>query len=256
MKAVAILRHAIWQVFGNMGQVLRIVALPTALAFAAMALILPSLAQGLGGPGTMIVVISLTTFLGTWVAVNFHRMVLLGERFDWLPALHLREIGRYLLLMLPMGLLIAVLIMGTGFLLRAVIGDPDLLPSLRQSGPMMILNLVVSMLFTALALRLFAALPAPAIGADTGGVSRALRGTWPVLLGLAASLIVAQFALAFLLGQVVRAVVPGGTPPGPGLLLSLALVQQVIGGLIGLVFISLLTTLYGHYVQGRPLREG
>lgn len=86
MKPLRILDHALWQVIGNAGQVMRIIALPLAIGAVVVTLALLQMRQvaawGPGGPRVILLLLVLVVLLlTTWIAVNFHRMVLLGERF-------------------------------------------------------------------------------------------------------------------------------------------------------------------------------
>lgn len=55
-------------------------------------------------PGVIIV----AAFCGLWSMVNFHRHILLKERFGWRPRPHIREMLNYGITATPMRLLIIV----------------------------------------------------------------------------------------------------------------------------------------------------
>lgn len=84
---------ALRQIFANLGQVLRIFLLPcliaTAIIFGGIWIIYEHRNMF---PGQAAFTLMLTALIcGLWSAVNFHRHILLGERFGWLPRLHIRE---------------------------------------------------------------------------------------------------------------------------------------------------------------------
>ncbi|CAM3222289.1 hypothetical protein SAMN04488021_13023 [Paracoccus aminovorans] len=110
MKILRIPAATLQQVLRRPGQTLRILGLPTLIAILSLILSMVLTAQaGLSSPMAIAVLLGLTglqqLLLASWAAVNFHRHVLLGERFGVLPRLHLRETARYAL-----GLLLIVLL--------------------------------------------------------------------------------------------------------------------------------------------------
>ena len=115
------------------------------------------------------------------------------------------------------------------------------------------LGLVMGLIVSTLGMRLLAMLPALAIGTTISGAFAAMRGSWPTLAGLAVLMQLLQLIASGLLRLVAGAVVsPGGI--GLAAVPTLLLTQFLLQGGLALVTISVLTTLYGHYVQGRPLR--
>lgn len=177
------------------------------------------------------------------MAILWHRHVLLnGTGVDSTLAAGTSVIGGYLwrafivgavqfLIAIPIAIVVAIL----GGVGAALTGGVALL---------FVLGVLAGVIFVWLALRLSVVLPAAALGNSmrvgesweaTAQISRAL---W----GLAALLALINASVSL----ISAAIVPDG------LALSMA-VQTVIFILEGLVFISVLTTLYGHLVEGRPL---
>lgn len=121
-----------------------------------------------------------------------------------------------------------------------------LLSGLTGSGTsaLMLIGLVAGVAFLWVALRLSLVLPAAAMGQVMP-----IRESWQVTAPLASTL----WALAVLLAVVntMLGVISGVLlPDDPGVRLLLDSVLYIIEGL---VFISVLTTLYGHLVEGRKL---
>lgn len=258
MKPLRILNHALWQVIGNAGQVMRIIALPLAIGAVVVTLALLQMRQvaawGPGGPRVILLLLVLVVLLlTTWIAVNFHRMVLLGERFGWLPSLHRRETLGYVLQSLP---LIVVLILVTLMLSLVGLGISRTLAvnGAPPRGLVTGLGLVMGLIVSTLGMRLLAMLPALAIGTTISGAFAAMRGSWPTLAGLAVLMQLLQLIALGVLRLVAGAMVGPGGHIGPAAGLTPLLTQLLLQGGLALVSISVLTTLYGHYVQGRPLR--
>ena len=258
MKPLQILNHALLQVAGNARQVLRIVALPLALGAVLLVLTMPLIRSvAAWGPGwlriAILLLILVMLLLTVWVAVNFHRMVLLGETFGWRPPVHRRETLAYILQSLPLLVLLVLLGLILGFLgmalLRALAAE-----GAPPRGLVMLVQLVSGLITAAVTLRLMAMLPAVAIGETISGAFAAMRGSWPTLFGLAAITLFLQLVAEALVRLVAGAMVGEGGQLAAGARLVVLLVQLLLQGGLGVLGISILTTLYGHYIQGRPLR--
>lgn len=243
MKAWAIFVHSVRQVFGNLGAALRVSLLPFALivviGLAAMALGM----QTSGGmpmmPGAMLLpmllIVVVYVVLMVTIAVNWHRHILLAEPVGWLPLLR----GRQVLAYLGRLILVALVMVAVGVALFALV------TLLTGQNPAAITVLGVAVLLAMLTLnwRLSAALPGAAVDGGRGFAAAlaATRGQWPTLLGLSAIYLAAAVALGMLVGLVAAI-------PLIGVLADLA--ANWVGMMVGL---SVLTTLYGHYIEGRPL---
>lgn len=115
----------------------------------------------------------------------------------------------------------------------------------EQGGPSIAFNLLAGSAFVWVALRISITLPAAAMGKPMS-----IRQSWTV----SAQLSGAALAIAALLSlfNIATSVIIFGLIPEPG---SFALVLETCVFLLeGLLFVSVLTTLYGHLVEGRPLR--
>jgi len=120
------------------------------------------------------------------------------------------------------------------------------LGGLTGSSPaaLLLIGLVAGVAFLWLALRLSLVLPAAALG-HVMSVRESWRATEP-LAGTLWALAVLLAVVNTLLG-VIASMLP---PADPGLRLML---DSAIYLIEGLVFVSMLTTLYGHLVEGREL---
>ncbi|MCT4556855.1 MAG: threonine dehydratase [Pelagimonas sp.] len=167
-----------------------------------------------------------------WVVVNWHRFILKEEYPQgWIPPLHAKQLGGYfyhsiliaLVMILPMILLgVLAVIPGIGFSLT-VIG-------------MGVLGVLVY--------RILPVLPAAAIGEPLGlGESwGATKGSFGALFVVVVLLFVLEAALTLPIYLI--------PTEFPVLQSVLDVTTSLISGLIG---VSILTTLYGHYIEGRPL---
>lgn len=252
MKILRIPAATLRQVLRRPGQTLRILGLPTLIATLSLALSMVLTAQaGLSGPTALATLLGLTglqqLLLASWAAVNFHRHVLLGERFAILPRLHLRETARYALgLLLIVLLCLAVLI---PFMLVLV----QLAGQSTHPGRVLVLARVLpAAAVYAIGLRLAGPLPGLAIGRSYGEGFGQQQGTQPLMIALAL-LIVALSELAHLAWTLLE---PGllsllaGIDPilGSSALLALLLLVQGFAAILG---ISLLTAIYASH-RGRP----
>lgn len=175
-------------------------------------------------------------FAFAWVAVAWHRFVLLEEYPGIVPPVTGRPIWPYVWKTLGIGIL---LFLAATFL--SIIGGMVL--SLTGGAALGLFTFAVGTILTHAWLRSALILPAVAVGEDL-----TLREAWAVsapasrvILGVALILV----GLNMLAGLVQQALVPPGLA---GVAVSLA-----IGWITLMVGTSILTTLYGHLVQNRPL---
>lgn len=253
MQAFRIMLHALRQVFGNFGQALLISALPLVMSFVAMAAAIVAWIWWTGGitadakSGLMIVAwLSLAATIA-WIAVRWHRFILLDERQGLL------SLPRPLpfLLHAGIGLLVVLILTPPAFAWRAIV---RLLGSVGGTFPAIMADLVLSVLFYGLAFILATALPGAAIGAPNP-IRTAWRTLNPVggtiiLLAIIQLLVEALIDLVvFLAGLALYLALPGDPQ-------FAATVLAVMPGhwLTWLIWASVLTTLWGHYVEGRTLR--
>jgi len=197
----------------------------------------PTVDPALAGPLFLAAVVFI--ILELWVFVNWHRFVLLEEYPQgWIPPFRggriLAYIGVSLILALVMGLVAAVVI-GMVVMMSAAVFPPVIA---------MILAIAAFVFVGVFLFRLLPMLPAAAIG-ERLSMSQSLqatRGTAGTAIMLFVVLILVQLLLQFIVGASMMVFAPLGFIFSLGAALVMTLVN-----------VSILTTLYGHYVQGRPI---
>lgn len=245
MKAWQIFTHSLRQVFGNMGAAVRVSLVPF-LGLIVVAIVLgggmmmsmmgrmeQGMEGGMGGGGVVLALLMVVIYVAvfTMIAVNWHRYVLLNEPVGWLPQVRMDRILAYFGTALLVGIItfvvatVIVLVAGALGAIGWLIGIP--------------LFVVVF----ALSLRLSTALPGAALG-QGGGLSGSMAATTGAT-GTLIALTLIYFGASILVGIVVGLL---SMIPLLGVLINLGF--QWIAMLVGL---SILTTLYGHYVEKRTL---
>ena len=252
MLALRIFRHSMRQVIGNWQAALRLALVPNVILYLVLLSVSGGVLAGVlhpSGPGAVLLVIAMllvAVVTGAWVAVGWHRFVLLNEPpAGFLPPLHTDRMKSYLgrsveLGALSLGLSIVVAI--GGMALGNAIG-----PTAYDSS--LALGFLVGLAtFAAMAVilgRVSLILPAAALGKDLR-----MGQSWAATRGQGGTLFI--LTLMFLALSVILAL-PEGFLRGLGLgVLAIAwrLVVQI--GLT-LLLLSILTTLYGHFVERRAL---
>ncbi len=253
VKGWELFLHSVKQVFGNMGAAVRISgALFLVQAAATIYLGRSAMMAGPAGMGNgpaapsaaTLVILIVTLVTGLWIAVAWHRYILrVEEPGSIIPPFY----GRRLLAYFGYSLLIGVIVVIPAALLGALAGM--ILHAFNaMGGGTMIVGSLLWLVFVLvpvilLSLRLSPALPAAALG-EPMGIKRAwaaTEGAWPDLLGLA---VVA--GLASILIDLPLVVGIGSLPFVMAWSLLTAWVKTMVGA-------SVLTTVYGHYVEKRPL---
>lgn len=257
MTAYGILRHAILMVANNLNDVLRLSA-PLIIASVLIQLVStlfggvsimeidPDVVveeQDFGGLGWIVGLSIAQLVITFWVLVAWHRYVLLEERPDsfWLPVPADRVfayIGTFLL--------IALVGIGIGLVFFAAIA---MLGQMFGGGGLgLIVVGLIAVLFMwlyAVLIRISVALPAAAIGEPIGVV-----GAWRATDGQ--TTLCAKIAFLGVILSVV-ATLPmlllGLVLPGP----LFAIASGIFNVLISIVAASVLTTLYGVFVENRNL---
>ncbi|WP_371170179.1 hypothetical protein [Aliiroseovarius sp. 2305UL8-7] len=192
-----------------------------------------------------------TLFLGAWVAVAWHRFVLLEEHNGgWLPHFHGREVMFYILWIVVLGLIYIVLILPLIFFFVTVAvgvegGDtfsPATVALLALAGvvTMFVIVVVLSRLSPVLVSR------AVSNRLSLTEAWRATRGASKPIIGF--MLIMLLFLVVF--GVVVSLIVMALKTAGLVLVVPIYL---LFTWFLMLLQISYMTTLYGHYVEGREL---
>ncbi|NJS37851.1 MAG: hypothetical protein HC783_01325 [Rhodobacteraceae bacterium] len=257
MHTLSILRHSILQIIRQPVDVLRIFLLPmtasflivklTGLAFTLSPFYLNiAVARGLVPWGRLGMVTLATFLIGLWAAAAWHRFVLLEERprgfwtvVPW-PAF-----AAFLRRGLVVGLLILLIIFAASFVYGVVLGFASAAskrpPGIFAHG----IGLGLSLPILVMSLRLAVTLPGAALQAphSIGGIWAHMSDLFFTMLGL----MVALVTLRYLVGEGLSAL--GLTPVTTlGFLVVAALESLQI-----ILSLSIVTTLYGRYIEGRPL---
>ena len=273
MKGWDIFRHSVRQVFGNLGGALRVSAV---LYLAQIGLTLTMLGTvmvgdgGLGasqGPGSIsaaiaVPVVILTIVIGLWIAVGWHRYVLLIEEPELLPKLHLDRVlgyfGKGILIGLVMIIPVVVAAILVGLVLAAIV-SATFKGQVLTVDTVIPLSLQIELSLTALII----AVPVVAIGLRLSSIlpGAALKAGQPLFEGWAATanemgtfvmLALLSVAGIFLLG--LPEMLWGSPAHGFSLNNAPMIIYQVVSQWVQImVGISILTTLYGHYIEKRPL---
>jgi hypothetical protein len=177
-------------------------------------------------------------FASAWIAVAWHRFILLAEYPGMIPAIADRPIVTYawrsfvLGLVMILALVPAVIVTG---ILAQVFG-PDV------PAVMFLLGFALGVYFSYFWLRIAVILPAIAIG-KTMSLSEAWAATAPLssaILGASAILVALNIGVSGIVGAL-----SGG---------AVALIIDIVVNWVTLMIgTSILTTIYGNAVEGRPL---
>lgn len=255
--ALNLVLHTFRMIFGNFGQALRVSVGPYLLLMILAGVVLLVFGQGMAGtqvngqipPGFalgFILLIPLFLFVTAWVAVSWHRFILLEEYAGILPTVTDRPIWPYVGKVILMSLLMMVIIIPL-VLVFAIIGVPFIeAPGVSASFSVVgiIMAIVFIVFFFVLSLRLGVALVGTALGKPMtfGAAWRATKTINKTIIGVAVILGV----LNILAGTILTAL--GAMTPLLGSILSLGL-----NWLTMMIGISILTTIYGHVIEERPL---
>ncbi|GLS86314.1 hypothetical protein GCM10010873_12880 [Cypionkella aquatica] len=249
MKGVQIFSHSLRQVMDNLGPALKVsgvlylvqVVVTGALGYALSSVGVGGMSGGLGLGAVLVLVISLIT--GIWIAVAWHRYVLLGEvPAGFVPPFMGERMGQYFIKSLLIGLVLMVLGAILGMIVGLLFGRLVMAGGVFVGIVLMAGMVQVPMVF--LGLRLAAALPGTALDQKPDLLAgwRATEGDWRSLVQLAVIM-----TLALVVVNLISFFVFGGYG-------VMATLWQVIAGWpVMMVGLSILTTLYGHYIERRPL---
>ncbi|THD85464.1 hypothetical protein E7811_07135 [Aliigemmobacter aestuarii] len=246
MKAWQIFIHSLRQVIGNIGVALRVSAVPFAVLLVVGAglgglFLSAQMSSGATDASGMIWLALLVVFYVVvlmTVAVNWHRFVLMNEPVGWLPRFHGDRVVAYFL----RGLIVSLVLLGIGLVLflpviffGGAMGEPSALA--------VIVMIPIILLLATVGWRLSAAMPGAALegGGGLADAWAATRGEWPTLLALTGIYFVASFVLSVIAAVLILIPVLG------------FLVQIAVNWLMMMVGLSVLTTLYGHYIEKRQL---
>ncbi|MDZ4311818.1 MAG: hypothetical protein U1A24_14830 [Cypionkella sp.] len=249
MKGVQIFSHSLRQVMDNLGPALKVsgvlyfvqVVITGALGYAMASSGVAGMGSGMGLGVILVLVVSLIT--GIWIAVAWHRYVLLGEEpVGYVPPFMGERMGSYFVKSLLIGLVLMVLGMILGMVVGLLFGR--LMAASGMFVAMLLMAAMVQVPMIFLGLRMAAALPGTALGANPPLMAgwQATEGEWRPLLQLAVLM-----ALALWVVNLIGWFVFGGI----GVMAQLW--QLIAGWPVTMVGLSILTTLYGHYIEKRPL---
>ncbi len=247
MKAWAIFVHSIRQVFGNLPEALQISGLiylgqmAIAIALGVTTTAMEATTEPTGAEATKVTIAMMAMLIALmWIAVAWHRFVLLNERpAGYLPQLSLQRLGRYA----GRSVLIALLSLLIGMVLWLAFGTLFVgLFGLTWLTELLIVICVIVPVLTFL-YRLSTILPGVAVDRDLG-----FADGWVATTGETPTILILAFlsgVAAIFLGSPL-ALLPEGS--------ILSLLWQVISGWVQMMIsASILTTLYGHYIEKRAL---
>lgn len=251
MKGWQIFVHSVRQVFNNLDGALRVSGVLYLVQIAVGMVVGGGLSFSArdmmsSGPGAgfflgMLVVLLVAVLTGFWIAVAWHRYVLLGEKPAILPTFRGDLIWSYLIRSFAYGVILIVVgaIWGgvVGFLVGSLFGSSVVVT-------MILMAFLIYLPVLVIAFRISSDLPAAALGVNRPFMSgwAATAGQTGDLIGLAAIVVVFGVALQLL----------GGFVFGQIGILSV-IWSLVVGWVQMMVGVSVLTTLYGHYIEKRAL---
>lgn len=256
MNGLDIFSHSLRQVFGNFAVAVKISALLYLVQFGVtlwLGSMMPNFQMGAMDPNAMgdvpwgLVIVSYLVLLitGLWIAVAWHRYILLSEEPNsFVPTFR----GDRMLAYFGYSILIALIMIPIAFILTFVVGllaAPFLMSS---SGPgyfsVIVVGLLVYVPMIVIVYRLSVVLPAAALEESLG-----IGGAWERTKGTTGAIIVLAIvsALGFIvIGLPVLFIFNPGSVP--------AIIWSFFTDWVAImVGVSILTTLYGHYVEERPL---
>jgi hypothetical protein len=257
MKGLQIFLHSVRQVTGNFAQAVRISIVPYAVQFISSTLLLGTSyssgqadpAEIMRGGGGMLLLLSMVNLIvvlltSIWAAVAWHRFVLKGEMPNgFIPIFRADRIWAYFARSFGIGLLCIVLALPFG-----MIGGMVAKPFMSETGPtgtgLLIAFLIIYFPITVISYRLSTALPATALDAAS-----AFSSGWEATKGeLSTFVVLALITLVLYFGvNTFAANLFAGN-------FALSLIWQGVFGWISvMVGLSVLTTLYGHYIEKRAL---
>lgn len=179
----------------------------------------------------------LAVIASLWIAVAWHRFALTGEHTNgWLPSFHGSEVMGYLGRSIMIGLLVVF-----GLVIASIpVGLISLgLPALGGLSALLLIGLAAYLFF-----RLGVMLPAAALGEKL-----TLGQAWEASKGESATIIVLSLIVV---GASVIIQLPSLFNDDPSSVINLVY-SLVVNWFATIVGISVLTTLYGHFVEHRPI---
>ncbi len=249
-----IVAHSFSLLFRNLTDALKVSVLPLAMALVAgwlvfrllgvtpQVLVFAAMSQNLPPRAAVAILIALVIFLlvSAWIAVAWHRFILREEYPGLMPAFRggevLAYVGRSIVLALVMILVMLPIFMVMSLLL-------SLLGLSASIAAGFVVSFAVGVIFIWIWLRIALVLPGTAVGRPLriGESWSATADLSNEIVAAAAIIVAINLAAGILFGAL-----PLGTVGG-------LLVEGAITWITVMVGTSLLTTLYGHLVEERPL---
>lgn len=257
MKSFYILRHSVLQILRQPKAVLQIFLLPNATAFflfkaSGLAFVFSPLHtqiainRGIMPWGLLIGLMLVSISLWLWSALAWHRFILLAEypRYFW-PGVAWGAVRRFAGSSLSVVVMAAILVFCAMVILGFVLGFASAWTKQPPGWFAITVAIAASCPILVAVLRLTLLLPHSAVTGD-GGLGRiwtASTGCFWTFFAILACTSAIRFGWNYLLQN--QGILPFDSV-GFGIIALGELIQSVL-------MISIITTLYGHYVQGRPL---
>lgn len=256
MKGWNIFAHSVGMVTRNLSEALKIALVPVLIGSALLAALLLMTGLSLNGGGApqttldgnmgsviflFIMVAILMVTIELWIFVSWHRFILLEEYpSGWVPEFRFDRIKAYF----GSSLLIGLVIVFSMLPIASVVGFIATSIFSGSSFAVILVPLVTMVLGYVIFYRLSSKLPAAAIGTPLtlGEAWAATKGATGTLLVTGLSTAVVQFLLQYVAGLSLAVFQP------------LGIAFQIFSAVVmSLVNVSILTTIYGHYVEGREI---
>jgi len=243
MFGYKIFAHSVRLVVGQWRQALMIsLFLYVVSSLVSMFLLMQMMGNPVEGPSNWVLFLIgfVSAVVSIWIAVGWHRFILLDEvQGGFVPQFRGDRVWAYFWYTL-LTIVVAVLIGVAGLIVFFGV-------SLITGSPWVMAGAVVILIpFTVIIYRLSPLLPAAALGQETtvGHAWESTRGTTGEFMALAIISLVASFVIDLPTYMIIK--LPAGE------ILSW-IWEMVTGWLKLMVGVSILTTIYGHYVEGRAV---
>lgn len=182
-------------------------------------------------------------FVSSWVAVAWHRFVLLEEYPGMLPALAGRPVGSYIGKAIKLALVLVLVAIPLGLIVGLVMA-----PFVNGSQTaFVVMGLLVAILFgavlTMISIRLGLILPAVSLNRQM-----TLKESWAATRPVAGAIMSAVLILVVLnvVASGIVGLILGGT-------VLFGIVDLIVSWVSLMVGLSILTTVYGHVIEGRSI---
>ncbi len=255
--ALQIVIHTFRMIFGNIGQALRVSIGPYLILIVAILVMFAAFGLPItnaANPAEMMIsptaglipfiMLPLVLFVTSWVAVSWHRFILLEEYSGILPDVSGRPIWPYAGKAILLGLILMLVAIPLFFVLGLIMAPFLSAPSAGLPLVGTIVFGLASVLLSFLSLRLGVSLVGTALGkplrfSDAWAATGKISG---VILNVSLLLVVINILPNAIIAPLTLAL------PIIGTVLQLALTWLTM-----MLSVSLLTTLYGHVIENRPL---